>query len=250
MQKLTDFESKIFNKSKGPISSKIWNNEYNFEIDLNSAISKLSQNKAPGLDHIPSEWLTSIANNDKLKLKLTNIFKEWVCKSEVPKFWMARKLILLNKEKNNHPLIENTRPITILPSITKMLELSIIHNLEKWIYEDKLIIWNQRGLMKGLGTKINIMEVINYGLLIRETNKNTRLKGYFIFIDLKKAYDSVDRNILINKLDKKKIWENITKLIKFMLSNFKITIDSKRLISISNCLPQGSWLSHSSSIFT
>ena len=156
---------------------------------------------------------------------------------------MAEKLILLNKEKNNHPLIENTRPITIIPSITKMFELSIIHNLEKWIYEDKLISWNQRGFVKGLGTQINIMEVINYGLLTREANKNTRLKGYFIFIDLKKAYDIVDKNILINKLDKKKIPANITKLIKFMLSNFKITIDSKRWISTSNCLPQGSWLS-------
>ena len=130
MQKLTDFYSKIFNKSKRLIYSKIWNNEYNFEIDLNSAISKLSQ-KTPGLYHIPSEWLTSTASNNKFKLKLTNIFKEWVCKSEVPKFWMTGELILLNKDKNNHQLIENTWPITILPSITKMFELTIIHNLEK-----------------------------------------------------------------------------------------------------------------------
>ena len=49
----------------------------------------------------------------------------------MPDFWMSGRLILLNKENNKYPQIENTRPITILPAITKIFELSIMHNIEK-----------------------------------------------------------------------------------------------------------------------
>ena len=43
---------------------------------------------------------------------------------------MRGKLILISKDKTNCPKIENTRPITTLPVITKLFESSILHNLK------------------------------------------------------------------------------------------------------------------------
>ena len=44
---------------------------------------------------------------------------------------MKAKLILISKEDTEYPEIENTRPISVLPTITKIFELSILHYLEE-----------------------------------------------------------------------------------------------------------------------
>ena len=156
---------------------------------------------------------------------------------------MSGRLILLNKEHNKYPQIENTRPITILPAITKVFELSIMHNIEKWIYEDKLLNRNQRGFIKRMNTNINIQEVIEFGFWTRLRNKDTRNKGYLIFIDIHKAYDNVDRSILLRKLVEKNIPNNVIKLLQNMYSKFRVTIDGENWIETKNGLPQGSSLS-------
>ena len=161
----------------------------------------------------------------------------------MPDFWMPGRLILLNKENNKYPQIENTRPITILPAITKIFELSIMHNIEKWIYIDTLLNKNQRGFIKRMNTDINIQEVIEFGFKTRLKDKEIGNKGYLIFIDLHKAYDNVDRNILFKLLEEKRIPNNVIKLLQNMYSKFRVTIDGINWIDTKNGLPQGSCLS-------
>ena len=62
-------------------------------------------------------------------------------------YFMKARLVLLSKEETNMPEIENTRPISIVPAVTKLFKISILHNLEK---ATKLDQFNklQRGFMK------------------------------------------------------------------------------------------------------
>ena len=216
---------------------------FNYKIDTMRGIREVAMNKAVGRDKIPAEWIQKAAEDKTYFIKLNNIFKDWITTCNVPDFWMSGRLILLNKEHNKYPQIENTRPITILPAITKVFELSIMHNIEKWIYEDKLVNRNQRGFIKRMNTNINIQEVIEFGFWTRLRNKDTRNKGYLIFIDIHKAYDNVDRSILLRKLVEKNIPNHVIKLLQNMYSKFRVTIDGENWIETKNGLPQGSSLS-------
>ena len=60
---------------------------------------------------------------------------------------MNASLILISKNETNNPRIENTRPISILPPVTKLFELSILHNIEK-ATESQEFNKLQRGFMK------------------------------------------------------------------------------------------------------
>ena len=216
---------------------------FNYEIDTMRGIRGVAMNKAVGRDQIPAEWIQKAAEDKTYFIKLNNIFKDWITTCNIPDFWMSGRLILLNKEHNKYSQIENTRPITILPAITKVFELSIMHNIEKWIYEDKLLNRNQRGFIKRMNTNINIQEVIEFGFWTRLRNKDTRNKDYLIFIYIHKAYDNVDRSILLRKLVEKNIPNNIIKLLQNMYSKFRVTIDGEKWIETKNGLPQGSSLS-------
>ena len=66
---------------------------------------------------------------EELKTRLAKHFKEYIFKGEVPKYFMISRLLLISKTKDEYPEINNTRPISILPTITKMFEASILHNL-------------------------------------------------------------------------------------------------------------------------
>ena len=67
---------------------------------------------------------------------------------------------------------------------------------------------------------------------------------YFLFIDLKNAYDKIINEKLFNKLADNGISEEIIKAIKIIYSNAKIKISSKDdYININNGLLQGSHLS-------
>ena len=72
---------------------------------------------------------------------------------------MVRKIILLSKENSDTPEVNNTRPIVILPSITKVFELSILENLKKIVYKQGFILNNQRGFTPNKSTTENIYDL-------------------------------------------------------------------------------------------
>ena len=149
MYKLTNYYKKIYAKGGMPEDIEFKQAIFSYEVDTTRGIREVAKNKAVGRDQIPAEWIQKAAEDIKYTVKLNNIFKNWLTTCNVPDFWMSGRLILLNKENNKYPQIENTRPITILPAITKIFELKIMmHNIEKWIYTDKLLNRNQRGFIK------------------------------------------------------------------------------------------------------
>ena len=74
---------------------------------------------------------------------------------------MQSKLILISKQENNTPEIQSTKPIAILPSITKAFEFSIIGNIEDIVYTQD-ISQNQRGFTPNKSTTINIQDLLKF----------------------------------------------------------------------------------------
>ena len=156
---------------------------------------------------------------------------------------MWSRIVLISKENNNTPSIENTRPIAILPSITKAFELSILGNLEKIAYENEHISKNQRGFTPRMNTCINLSNLFDFWFEAKTKKKNLKLNSALIFIDLKRAYDNVNRNKLLILLQEASIPGTIIEVIKTMFMKSRITFDGHVTCHTSRGLLRGSCLS-------
>ena len=139
---------------------------------------------------------------------------------------MQSKLILISNEENSTPEIQNTRPIAILPSITKAFDLSIIGNIEDIAYTQGYISQSQREFTPNKSTTINIQDLLKLCMQAKVRIK-LNMTSALIFIDLKRAYDNVNRNKLLLILKEARVPGDILEIIKIMLSKSKILIGER-----------------------
>lgn len=95
-------------------------------------------------------------------------------------------------------VISNYRPISILPAISKLLEKIINNRLTKYLEKNNLLAEKQFGFRAGRSTDEAVYTLTNY----ISTNLDKGRKCLSIFLDLKKAFDTISIPILITKLEK------------------------------------------------
>ena len=99
--------------------------------------------------------------------------------------------------KSDDPKIfSNYRPISLLPSISKLFERLVYNRLMVFIEKHSILHPNQYGFRKNYSTymaAVNLSDLIASGL-------DNKLCTVGIFIDLSKAFDTIDHNILLRKL--------------------------------------------------
>ena len=89
----------------------------------------------------------------------------------------------------------NYRPISLLPSFSKILEKIVECQLQTYLSENILLTNVQFGFRKGKGTENAVHSVVEY--MHQSFDRNKFSTG--IFLDVEKAFDSSDRNILLEK---------------------------------------------------
>ena len=90
----------------------------------------------------------------------------------------------------------NYRPITILNTPSKLLERIIHNQLNDYLKSNNILDDEQSGFRNGHSTATCMISILNG---IYENMEKGGGSGV-IFLDLKKAFDTVDHNILLNKL--------------------------------------------------
>ena len=211
----------LYNGPKEPYSGES-NGVFDFRVDARRGFERWATNKAAGIDEIAGEFYKNIRIRDILIERLQKHFTEYTRNMSIPDYFIKAKLILISKDGAEYPKIGQIRPISILPTITKIFELSILHFLEQATLSPKF--WNdQRGFLKGRSTFNNINDVLKTFRDLQTNKKsNKNLKPLIIFFDFKKAYDSISRQILLTKLNDFEIPTNIINLISNMLKKFTL----------------------------
>ena len=151
------------------------------------------------------------------------------------------KVVPLYKTGDRHHFT-NYRPVSLLPQFSKILEKLFNNRLDKFINKHKLLSDSQYGFRANSSTSLALTESIE-----EITNAiDHKLHSVGIFIDLKKAFDTINHNILINKLERYGIRGLVLHWVRSYLSNRKQFV--KLGDYCSSCLdivcgvPQGSVL--------
>jgi len=90
----------------------------------------------------------------------------------------------------------NYRPISILPTLSKLLERHISTQLLSFVTKHNVIECNQSGFRK-LHSCCTALNLIDKWLKYVDDGKYVGV----VFLDLKKTFDLVDRDVLLHKLD-------------------------------------------------
>ena len=93
--------------------------------------------------------------------------------------------------------VTNYRPISLLSVFSKIFEKLAHEQLYKFMITNSVLFESQFGFQKGKSTIHSLIEIVEN---IRNCMDNS-MYGCGIFIDLKKAFDTVNHEILIKKLE-------------------------------------------------
>jgi flagellin-specific chaperone FliS len=136
----------------------------------------------------------------------------------------------------------NYRPISILSPFSKILEKLMYEQLISFIEKYKILYEYQFGFRKGYSTEQAILEITDN--LRNYLDNNQIVCG--LFLDLSKAFDTVNHDILLAKMDKYGIRGEPLTWFKNYLSNrkqyVKIGCTESELLEMTCGVPQGSTL--------
>ena len=129
--------------------------------------------------------------------QLVFLFNLSLEKSKFPDDWKTATIIPLYKGGNKN-LVNNYRPVSLLPLPGKLLEKIVHRGLTNYIENNNLLSDNQNGFRKNFSTTKSI---VDFNDIIFENMNNGQLT-VAVFIDLRKAFDTVNHSILLKKLNK------------------------------------------------
>lgn len=136
------------------------------------------------------------------------------------------------------------RPINNMPVLEKLIESVVHEQLTQYLSRNGILCNEQAGFRKGHSTESSILSVMHDLLQAREDKKKT----VAVFLDLKRAFETVSRDVLIDKLKKYGFSESSTKWFKSFLyerkQRVKVNDEISDPIPVQHGLPQGSKLAN------
>ena len=199
------------------------------------------EDKAIGWDGLSDNIIMGVY--DSIKVILFKIFKAFLEEAVFPEKRKIAQIIPVFK-KGDKENIENYRPISILPVFSKVLERIMYNLLYEYFMNNNLLPEHQFGFQINNSTEHAILQFTRDITQNLDNGKST----LGVFIDLSKAFDTVDHQILLKKLKHYGVNEKTLAWLRSYLFQRKQCIENsnnmKYLLETDCGVPQGSILGH------
>ena len=163
------------------------------ENDLLKAIKLINPMKSSAVENIRASVI--IDAFEFILDRFLRLFNSSIRKSIFPQKWKVSIVVPL--PKTAAPTVaSDMRPISLIPLPGKILEHLISMRLKVYLDNNNILAANQHGFRKGHST----ITAINTLLNDIYKNVNSLSETYLVYLDLKKAFDTVSHKILLNKL--------------------------------------------------
>lgn len=206
------------------------------ELEVKNAIWRMKPSKAPGLDGITAGMLRKAWPH--IKDTTTLLMDRCLENASFPDCWKVSSLIIIPKSgKKDKSNPKSYRPISLLPTISKVLETLIIKRIEN---ETSLnVIGNQHGFVAGRST-ITAMES-----LYSWANESKCRHVFGVFLDITGAFDNVKWSTILERLHEIGASIRSVNMINSYLSNRYARLKIENTVKtrqLSRGCPQGSQL--------
>ena len=231
-------------------NEEYWNREIEW-YEIQSAVKKLKNGKAAGIDEIPGEVYKAIVKIEYprdnkglayILLKVINI----LFNGDIPKELMTSIVVSVPK-KGDLTDMNNYRGISLMPVCVKIVAAIVAQRISNAFEEEHFLVDSQAGFrtdQECVGQVGALLEIIQ-----RWTKKQTKsklrgdieelLRAYVCFIDFKKAYDMVPHEAMLYKLRIYGIVGKTYEFIRTLYAKSKINVRVEDVYSPSVPLERG-----------
>ena len=210
--------SKIANKNtkfqdylRNPNTSKLFLTETTPD-EIVKIINDLDPKKSCDIYDISPKYV--ISTRQSVAHMLTIIFNRSIREGKFPQAMKIAKIIALHKG-DSVLSVKNYRPISLLPIFSKIFERLAYNRLIKFVEDNNILSPNQYGFQKGKSTENAVTAIVSQILKAKERKESS----YCIFLDFAKAFDTVNHEILIHKLNYYGIQDQALEWFRSYLSN-------------------------------
>lgn len=207
--------------------------------EISKIIDNLNLNTSSGLDGLNTKSIKYLKN--LIKEDLTNCINRSLNEGVFPNSLKLAKVSPIYKSGTQSDP-NNYRPISVLPVISKVFEKVLYSRIKTYLDTVNFLYEKQYGFQPQSNTLSATIDIVTR-IKVNIDNKQIALG---IFIDLKKAFDTVSHSLLIQKLRALGIAGTALDILKSYLTNrhqiVKIQNHQSELKAITCGVPQGSIL--------
>lgn len=207
--------------------------------EITKIINSLKPSSAPGWDKIDNQLLKK--GKHILTPAIAHLCNLSLSSGVVPDSFKSAYVCPIHK--TGDPLLtSNYRPISLLSSISKIIEKVVNKRLLAYLEAEGLLSQNQYGFRNNRSTDVAVANLAN--CVTENLDAGNRCAG--VFLDLAKAFDTVSRPILLRKLEALGIRGVALEWFHSYLSNrqqrVKVCDVTSELSEVEFGVPQGSVL--------
>ena len=170
-----------------------FNNDPISPSEISKIIRSFEPKKTCDADGLSMFFISNFA--DPLSIPLSHIFSLSLSSGIIPNQLKIAKVIPIFKNGDSQN-VDNYRPISLLNVFSKILERIVHKRLSNHLADNKLLSPFQFGFRKNISTIHPLTKFLNF---IAKSNNNSEF-AIALFCDLRKAFDTCDHTILLNKL--------------------------------------------------
>ena len=195
-----------------PLRTTEWDFHELNENDLKKIIQELKPKNGTGYDEISNKIIKNcLADSTNILLQIINTS---MSESVFPEKMKVAKILPLHK-KGNREMLDNYRPISLLPTLSKLLEKAVAKQINSALDLYRVIPDNQFGFKKATSTIHANIKILNTIVKAKRENKYVAV----ILIDVKKAFDSCSHEIILSKLKNAGASNRVVNWVKSYLNN-------------------------------